>query len=186
MQMYTNMFPIPSPASTRDITYVQVIKAVFVRIRSYWDHWTALHSLTHTHTLIHSLAHIACGTISPCAPFTPACACMYHVPRPPSSVSSCSEASRWQCFSWWWVHTRVLPIRLWWCFVVILWRVGLSVAEMLDWALHRLGRARHRVAFHWLSQPIIAVFAGLRSIMFKRPWFCLYIRCWTDHLCHTV
>ena len=38
MQMYTNMFPIPSPASTRDITYVQVIKAVFVRIRSYWDH----------------------------------------------------------------------------------------------------------------------------------------------------
>ena len=33
----------------------------------------------------------------------------------------------------------------------------------------RLGRARHRVAFHWLSQPIRARFARSRPIMFKRP-----------------
>ena len=33
----------------------------------------------------------------------------------------------------------------------------------------RLGRARHRVAFHWLSQPIRALFARSRPMMFKRP-----------------
>ena len=31
-----------------------------------------------------------------------------------------------------------------------------------------LGRACHRVAFHWLSQPITALFARSRPIMFKR------------------
>ena len=32
-----------------------------------------------------------------------------------------------------------------------------------------LGRTRHRVAVHWLPQPIRAVFARSRPIMFKRP-----------------
>ena len=35
--------------------------------------------------------------------------------------------------------------------------------------LYKLWRARHRVAFHWLSQPIRALFARSRPIMFKRP-----------------
>ena len=41
--------------------------------------------------------------------------------------------------------------------------------------LRVLGRARYCVAFHWLSQPIRALFARSRPIMFKRWYLSLYI-----------
>ena len=41
---------------------------------------------------------------------------------------------------------------------------------------NKSGRARHRIAFHRLSQPIRALFARSRPIIFKRPQLSLYIR----------